>query len=290
MQWNAAYRDTIQSFVRGDKGMVPDLMTRIYGSCDLFPDDRFHALRPFQSVNYITSHDGFTLADLVSFNHKRNYANGHNNLDGHDDRSWNCGWEGNDDTPLHVAELRKQQVRNFFMLLMLSNGIPMFRMGDEFLNSQEGNNNPFNQDNEISWLDWDLLKENREIFRFFKMAIAFRKAHPSISRSVFWRDDIHWYGQSHSPDLSKESRQIAWCLHGGAVNDDDIYVMVNAADQARTFGIQEGAVGDWLLVADTSQPSPLDIVDPHQQTAVNAAFYNVHPRSVVVLRRPRTRS
>lgn len=285
MQWNSAFRDTIQRFVRGDPHMVPELMTRVYGSCDLFPDDRFHALRPFQSVNYITSHDGFTLADLVSFEFKHNEANGCGNLDGHDDYSWNCGWEGTRSAPSHVVEMRKQHARSLFVLLMLSNGTPMFRMGDEFLQTQEGNNNPFNQDNETSWLNWELLEKNHDMFRFFQQVIAFRKRHGSINRSVFWRDDVHWYGTDHAPDLSPESRQVAWCLHGGTVNDDDIYVMANSADQTVRFGIHEGAAGQWLRVIDTSQPSPTDVFAPAEQPVVSAPFYTVRARSVVVLRR-----
>ena len=135
--------------------MVPDLMRRIYGSDDLFPDSREHAYHAFQSVNYIDCHDGFTLYDLVSYNHKHNWKNGHANQDGMDaNYSWNCGHEGDESAPAEVPALRRKQAKNFFCLLMLSNGIPMFRAGDEFLNTQFGNNNPYNQDNEISWLDW----------------------------------------------------------------------------------------------------------------------------------------
>ena len=154
MQWNARYRDTVQRFVRGDRGLVADLMTRLYGSSDLFPDSPTRAYRPYQSVNYITSHDGFTLYDLVAYNHKQNLANGHGNSDGCDEASWNCGSEGDEDAAPEVMRLRTQQVKNLFALLMLSNGTPMFRMGDEFLQTQAGNNNPYNQDNETNWLDW----------------------------------------------------------------------------------------------------------------------------------------
>ena len=169
LQWNARYRDDIRRFVRGDAGMVPDLMRRIYGSDDLFPDSREHAYHAFQTVNYIDCHDGFTLYDLVSYNQKHNWKNGHDNQDGMDaNYSWNCGHEGDESAPAEVLALRRKQAKNFFCLLMLSNGIPMFRAGDEFLNTQLGNNNPYNQDNEISWLDWSQLKANQDIFRFFK--------------------------------------------------------------------------------------------------------------------------
>ena len=143
LQWNARYRDDVRRFVRGDAGMVPDLMRRIYGSDDLFPDSREHAYHAFQTVNYIDCHDGFTLYDLVSYNQKHNWKNGHDNQDGMDaNYSWNCGHEGDESAPAEVLALRRKQAKNFFCLLMLSNGIPMFRAGDEFLNTQFGNNNP----------------------------------------------------------------------------------------------------------------------------------------------------
>ena len=126
--------------------MVPDVMRRIYGSDDLFPDNRADAYHAYQSVNYLTSHDGFTLYDLVAYNQKRNWANGNNNQDGADDNySWNCGHEGDEAAPSEVLTLRRRQVKNFFCLLMLSNGTPMLRAGDEFLNTQFGNNNPYNR-------------------------------------------------------------------------------------------------------------------------------------------------
>ena len=283
LQWNARYRDDVRRFVRGDAGMVPDLMRRIYGSDDLFPDSREHAYHAFQTVNYIDCHDGFTLYDLVSYNHKHNWKNGHANQDGMDANcSWNCGHEGDESAPAEVLALRRKQSKNFFCLLMLSNGIPMFRAGDEFLNTQFGNNNPYNQDNEISWLDWSQLKANQDILRFFKGMIAFRKSHPSLCRSRFWRDDVSWYGVGPTVDLSPESRSLAFCLHGASQGDDDIYVMINAYWEALPFQIQEGAPEDWLRIVDTNLPSPHDFSDsglPLQQLT-----YHVAPRSLVVLR------
>ena len=259
LQWNARYRDDVRRFVRGDAGMVPDLMRRIYGSDDLFPDSREHAYHAFQTVNYIDCHDGFTLYDLVSYNQKHNWKNGHDNQDGMDaNYSWNCGHEGDESAPAEVLALRRKQAKNFFCLLMLSNGIPMFRAGDEFLNTQFGNNNPYNQDNEISWLDWSQLKANQDIFRFFKGMIAFRKSHPSLCRSRFWREDISWYGVGPTVDLSPESRSLAFCLHGASQGDDDIYVMINAYWQELQFQIQEGAPQDWVRIVDTDLPSPHD--------------------------------
>jgi isoamylase len=283
MQWNGAYRDTLQRFVKSDPGMVWDLMTRLYGSSDLFPDDRMHALRPFQSINYITSHDGFSLYDLVSYSHKQNWDNGSNNQDGHDEFSWNCGWEGNHDVPATVQKMRCRQVRNFVALLMLSAGVPMFRMGDEFLQTQGGNNNPYNQDNETSWLDWSRLDEHAEVFRFFQQMIAFRKSHPSLARAHFWREDVRWYGIGRHPDLSWDSRSLAFCLHGASVGDGDIYVLINAFWEPLEFGIHEGLPGDWRRVVDTSLPSPEEIVPEDQAPVVRSRSYRVPGRSLVVL-------
>jgi len=157
----------------------------IYGSDDLFPDRIEEARRPFYSINYIIAHDGLTLYDLVSFEKRRNSANGHENTDGPADcYSFNCGTEGDEQLTEEILLLRKRQTKNLFCLLMLSNGIPMFLAGDEFLHTQHGNNNPYNQDNPTTWLDWSRLERNAEFFRFCKRMIAFRKAHPSICRST----------------------------------------------------------------------------------------------------------
>jgi glycogen operon protein len=269
--------------MRGDPGLVPELMTRIYGSSDLFPDDLRYAYRPYQSVNYVTSHDGFTLYDLVSYQAKNNWANGHNNEDGASDYSSNCGWEGDTDVPPDVLRLRKQQVKNFCCLLFLSNGTPMFRMGDEFLHSQGGNNNPYNQDNETSWLDWSRLEANQDIFRFFKMMIAFRKAHPSVGRSRFWRDDIHWYGTDRDVDISYRSGTLSFCLHGASQDDIDIYGMINACRDSLQFHIHERPAGQWKRLVDTALPSPDDFAEPSGEAAVSQEYYTVQGRSVVVL-------
>jgi isoamylase len=282
LQWNARYRDDVRRFVRGDAGMVPDLMRCIYGSDDLFPDSREHSYHAFQSVNYVDCHDGFTLYDLVSYNQKNNWKNGHNNQDGMDANcSWNCGYEGVEGAGADVLALRRKQVKNFFCLLMLSNGIPMFRAGDEFLNTQFGNNNPYNQDNEVSWLDWSQLETNRDIFRFFKGMIAFRKSHPSLCRSRFWREDVSWYGVGRTVDLSPDSRSLAFCLHGASEGDDDIYVMINAYWQPLPFQIQEGAPKDWVRIVDTDLPGPLDFSE--HGLPLPQSNYQVAPRSIVVL-------
>jgi isoamylase len=282
LQWNARFRDDVRRFVKGDPGLVPQLMQRIYGSDDLFPDSRADAYHPYQSVNYINSHDGFTLYDLVSYNQKHNWKNGHDNQDGMDENySWNCGYEGDQGVPADVMTLRRKQVKNFCCLLLLSNGIPMFRAGDEFLNTQFGNNNPYNQDNEINWLDWSQLQANQDIFRFFKKMIAFRKSHPSLGRSRFWREDVSWYGTG-----SPGSRSLAFCLHGASQADDDIYVMINAYWEELQFQIQEGTPQDWVRFVDTGLPSPDDFSEPG--SPLQRSIYQLAPRSIVVLVRSKT--
>ena len=198
------------------------------GSDDLFPDKLYQTYRPHQSINFVTAHDGFCLYDLVAYDHKHNDANGHDNTDGSNDNlSWNCGAEGDAfGVPGAVLALRRQQAKNFCALMMLANGIPMIVAGDEFLNTQQGNNNPYNQDNEITWLDWSRLDANRDIFRFFKLMIAFRKAH-GIGRATFWRDDVSWAGTDGPVDLSRHSRCVAYALRGAAARDGDLYVMIN---------------------------------------------------------------
>jgi glycogen operon protein len=283
-QWNGKFRDDIRAFVKGDNGKVGALMSRLYGSCDLFPDDLAEAYHPYQSINLTTCHDGFCLYDLVAYNNKHNDANGQNNQDGTDyNLSWNCGWEGDIDVPADVMELRRQQIKNFCCLLFVSNGTPMLCAGDEFMNTQGGNNNPYNQDNATTWLNWDLLERNRDMSRFFKNMIAFRKAHPSLGRSRFWRDDIGWYGVGHDTDLSDSSHTLAFCLHGASQQDEDIYVMINAYWESLDFVVQEGQADQWKRVVDTSLESPFDFAAPGTEPQLTSATYTVKPRSIVLL-------
>jgi len=283
-QWNGKFRDDVRAFVRGDAGKVGALMTRLYGSDDLFPDSLPYAYHPYQSVNFVTSHDGFCLYDLVSYNCKHNLPNGHNNTDGTDyNLSWNCGWEGDVGVPAEVLALRQRQMRNFCCLLLLSNGTPMIFAGDEFANTQRGNNNPYNQDNETTWLDWDRLQTNAGLHRFFRHMIAFRKAHPSLCRSRFWRDDVRWYGASGPVDTSHCSHSLAFCVHGASQEDVDIYVMINGGEHDLEFTIQEGHAEQWRRVVDTSLPSPDDICEPGSEMPLDSLRYLVKSRSVVVL-------
>jgi glycogen operon protein len=284
LQWNGQYRDDVRAFVRGDENTLAAFISRLYGSDDLFPDTVAEAYHASQSVNYVTSHDGFNLYDLVSYNAKRNLANGHGNADGTDDnRSWNCGWEGDEGAPPDVLALRRRQAKNFCALLMLSNGTPMFCAGDEFLHTQRGNNNPYNRDDETTWLDWDKLEENADAFRFFKHMIGFRKRHPAIARSRYWRSDVHWYGAHGEVDRAPWSHALGFCLHGASEDDVDLYVMVNAWSEALVFDVQQSPAGGWRRVIDTALPTPEDIAEPGCELPLPGSTYRVGPRSVVVL-------
>jgi len=284
-QWNGKFRDVIRCFVKGDPGHVGELMARLYGSDDLFPDRPPNIYHPFQSVNFITAHDGFCLYDLTAYNEKHNEANGHDNTDGSDDnRSWNCGWEGDENAPAEVLALRKKQVRNFFTLLMLANGTPMFCAGDEFLHTQNGNNNPYNQDNETTWLDWSLLEKNHDIFQFFKRMIAFRKSRRMLGRSRYWHGDVAWYGVGRDVDFSEDSRTLAYRLSGAAFDEDDLYVMINAHHEPLRFRIQEGEAVNWRRVLDTSLAAHETMAEFGEEPPLASLDYEVAERSIVVLR------
>ncbi|MFH1760559.1 MAG: alpha-amylase family glycosyl hydrolase, partial [bacterium] len=201
-EWNGRFRDDIRAFWRGDKGCVPKFATRFTGSSDLYE----HAnKRPFHSINFVTCHDGFTLNDLVSYNEKHNLMNGEENADGDNNNlSNNCGFEGPVENK-EINRLRERQMKNFILTLFLSQGLPMLLSGDEFKRTQQGNNNAYCQDNEISWLDWDLLKKHRSFFSFVKNLIWFRKTHPVFRRGSFFQgkdtglnglEDIKWYDEN----------------------------------------------------------------------------------------------
>jgi glycogen operon protein len=159
----------------------------------------------------------------------------------------------------------------------------MFAAGDEFLQTQSGNNNPYNQDNETTWLDWSRKDLHADHFRFVKRMIAFRKSHPSIGRSRFWRDDVRWYGVGPRVDLSRESHSVAYCLHGASQEDCDLYVMINGYHEPLEFEVQESPVGGWRRAIDTALRSPLDIAEEGAEPFVPSLRYRVLPRSIVVL-------
>ena len=179
--------------------------------------------------------------------------------------------------------LRKRQVKNFCCLLLLANGTPMIRAGDEFMQTQSGNNNAYNQDNEISWLDWERLDTHGDIFRFFQQMIAFRKAHPSLGRSRFWREDVQWYGVGADVDRSPDSHSLALYLDGASQQDRNLYVMINACWQDLVFSVQQGNLEDWLRGIDTARQSPHDILEPGEEVPLQTMDYTLRARSVVVL-------
>jgi glycogen operon protein len=181
--------------------------------------------------------------------------------------------------------LRRRQIKNLACLLFLANGTPMLRAGDEFAQTQGGNNNPYNQNNATAWLDWDRLRTHRDLFRFFRGLIAFRKAHRSLCRSRFWREDVRWYGVGPAVDLSHDSHSLAFCLHAPPAMGGDLYVMINAYWEPLTFNIQEGAPAAWQRVIDTARESPDDLREPGTEVALESLAYPVAPRSVVVLTR-----
>ena len=223
-EWNGKYRDAVRKFLKGDMGRVGEMAQCVQGSPDLY-----WWRGPSASINFITAHDGFTLTDLVSYNHKHNDANGEHNNDGSNDNdSWNCGWEGPSDDP-EINALRRRQIKNAVAFLMVSQGVPMILMGDEIGRTQQGNNNAYCHDNDLSWMDWTLLKSNGDLFRFFKLCIAFRKAHVVLRNRTHLRNedyvgsgypDISWHGvRAWHPDWSGESRVLAFMLCGKHANN-----------------------------------------------------------------------
>jgi glycogen operon protein len=295
-QWNTNFRDTVRQFIIGDNGIVSTLMTRIYGSAlDFFPEDPTDACHPYQSINFVDCHDGFTLYDLVSYNESHNEANGPG-LGGGTTQNFssNCGIEGDTGAAPAILSLRKLRIKGMLTILLLSNGLPMFVMGDEFMRTQLGNNNPYNQDNTTSWIDWSLLTLNADIYTFFKGMIAFRKSHPSLGRSRFWDSDITYYGVNGSPDQSFTSHTLAFCLNDpqgfgapagptGGVAGPSIYAIMNFFTQDLVFDIQQGSAGGWKVAVDTSLSSPNDIPEPSTEMIVSSLQYTVKAQSVVVL-------
>jgi isoamylase len=277
-EWNGRFRDDVRRFVRGDPGLVGAVATRIAGSSDLYG----WAGRPPQaSINFVTCHDGFTMNDLVSYDRKHNDANGEGNRDGiNDNLSWNHGAEGNAEDPL-VEALRERQIRNFAVILLVSQGVPMILAGDEGRRTQQGNNNPWNQANEISWVDWDRLAAEEPLRRFWKLLIQFRKRHPAL-RSGRFPDlaDIRWHGCLldapgwHDPF----SRVLGYTL-------GDIHVILNMDDQELDFELPPG---EWRRAFDTSLSSPGDACESGTEPTVAGGCYRAGVRSAVVLVRSTT--
>lgn len=279
-EWNDRYRNTFRRFIKGTPGTKTEFATCLCGSEPLF-----YKHNPFKSINFITCHDGFTLHDLVSYNHKHNESNGENNRDGNSfNDSWNCGIEGTTDDE-QIIDLRNRQMRNFHTALMLSQGIPMLHMGDEYGHSKKGNNNTWCQDNELNWFSWERLKENADFFRFYRLMIAFRKQQKLLKNTKFLTDqDIDWHGsRPYSPQWNKHSSLLAFTLKSHDLNEA-IYAAFNAQDSDQEIELPESPTGTpWLRVVDTAAKSPSDIFEPSEYSPVTATKYLMTAHSAIVL-------
>ena len=296
-EWNGKYRDGVRRFIKGDNDQVESVSQAVQGSPDLYREANRGTTA---SINFITCHDGFTLNDLVSYNDKHNEANGEGNNDGaNDNNSWNCGWEGPTDDP-EINALRHRQIKNALAILMVSQGVPMILMGDEVGRTQWGNNNTYCQDNELNWLDWELLEKNADLYNFFSKTIAFRKAHPVLRNKDYFQyhdymgtgyPDISWHGtQAWHPDSSEGSRTLAFMLdgkhaRGGSVEDDSIYVAMNMHWDGHDFEVPRLPDGKrWHVFANTGAPCPEDVWQPGTEPLVdNPGKFYLGPRSVVIL-------
>lgn len=294
-EWNGKFRDSVRQFIKSDAWQVPELATRIQGSPDLYA-----TRSPAASVNFITCHDGFTLMDLVSYNYKHNYANGEEGRDGtNDNHSWNCGYEGHTDNKT-INALRRRQIKNALTILMVSQGVPMIYMGDEMGRSKNGNNNTYCHDSDLTWLDWNLLEENADLFRFFKLMIEFRKQHPILRREEHFRHsdymgagypDISFHGTSlWQPDWSEDSRTLAVLLSGKHVPknqkyDDDMYIIMSSFWEPLEFELPPlKGRKRWHVAIDTRRISPKDIYQKGEEPRLRSQkSIKLGDRSVMVL-------
>ena len=298
-EWNDRYRDTLRKFLKGDMGQVKDMAILIQGAPDMFADRG-----PTASINFITAHDGFTLADLFSYNEKHNEANGEGNRDGHNyNYSWNCGHEGPTDDA-GINRLRRRMMKNAVAILLVSQGVPMILMGDEVAQSRQGNNNAYCQDNELNWFDWTRLESEAGMFRYFRRCIQFRRSHRVLCNRFYFRHketgsggypDISWHGiEAWNPDWSDGSRTLAFMLSGRvpegqtakeAVQSSFIYVAMNMHWQGHVFELPRLPVGRrWRRFLDTNHLEPEEIVEPRQEVLLHDQEHKyVGPRSVVIL-------
>lgn len=260
-EWNGRYRDLVRGFVRGDTGLISELATRLAGSSDL---NLHRGRNPSGSINFVTCHDGFTLNDLVSYEHKHNEANGEDNRDGHNENlSFNCGVEGATDDP-RIRAMRVRHAKNFMAILMLSQGVPMILAGDEVLRTQRGNNNGYCQNNELSWFDWGLTESNREMLEFTRAMIALRHRHPSLRRKRYLTGqpndgsalaDIVWHGTAlDAPDWDDpDAASLAFTLAGLTAEEQPLHIMLNMHDEALDFAVPAPAGVNWKLVVATNR-------------------------------------
>jgi glycogen operon protein len=304
MEWNGKYRDTTRDLWRGEPATLAEFASRICGSADLYQDD---GRKPVASVNFVTCHDGFTLADLVAYEVKHNEANGEDNRDGENhNRSWNCGVEGPTDDP-GILALRARQRRNLMATLLLSQGVPMIGHGDELGRTQRGNNNAYCQDNSLTWVDWDGADEG--MLEFTRRCIEFRRAHRVFHRRRFYTGrpvrgeagapipDLQWFtfdGRPMSDDdwETDFGRSVALFLNGDGIDergsrgerytDDSFLVFFNASEIGLDFVLPDQQYGGkWQIMIDTADPVPAD--DPDVLQA--GARVPVRDRSLMVLGR-----
>jgi glycogen operon protein len=287
-EWNGPFRDDIRRFVKGDAGMVGKLASRLMGSPDLYPRLDYDTAR---SINFITCHDGFTLNDLVSYNHKHNDANGENNRDGgNDNHSWNCGEEGASQDP-EVEALRSRQVKNLLTLLFLAQGTPMLLMGDEVRHTQQGNNNAYCQDNALSWFDWDDPTRQAGLLRFTQGLIAFTQSLPLFAQDrVLLGFPMHkdayvtWHG-THlgQPSWDEHSRCLALTLHDSK-HQTELHIMFNAYWDALRFELPALTGGNrWYRIIDTALSAPDDYSPLEKAVSIAGSEYWLTGRSSVVL-------
>jgi glycogen operon protein len=300
-EWNGKFRDALRRYWKGDENLASEIGHRLSGSADLYQGEK---RQPQASINFITSHDGFTLHDLVTYGEKHNEANGERNRDGADDNeSWNCGVEGETDDPEIVA-LRERQKRNLLATLFLSQGVPMLLGGDELGRTQRGNNNAYCQDNEISWVDWNLDDRRRGLLSFTRRLVELRNRHPVLQRPRFLVGDTIWDSRERDiswvrPDgeeMTPEDWQLPWIstlgfmLGGDAIQmvdergerliDDHLLVLMNAHHEPATFRLPgEGDAGRWILELDTADLGRAPGADLSGE-------YKMTGRSLVVLRQP----
>ncbi len=296
-EWNDKYRDQVRQYWRGDPGLTSALSTRLAGSADLY---HANGRTPNHSINFIAAHDGFTLNDLVSYNHKHNQANGEDNYDGHDHNiSYNYGVEGPTDDP-KIEALRSQQIKNFWATLMLSQGTPMINGGDEFRRTQQGNNNAYCHHNEISWYNWDFLEKYAEVYRFAQQVIALRKAHTVFQRTTFFTgldfdgnqfSDVHWYASTAKDAAWDPTDKYLMCTIEGSMeetgaeaDDVDVLMMFNSDVKTRIFTLAPAPhKAPWRRIIDTSLPAPDDICPESEAVEMTDPSYKVQPHSMVVM-------
>ncbi len=296
MEWNGKFRDAARRFLRGDNNSAGEMVQRILGSPDLY---RESGRKPFASVNFITCHDGFTLADLFSYERKHNLANGEDNRDGTDDNiSSNCGEEGPTANP-DINALRLRCAKNAMALLLVSQGVPMLYMGDEVGRTQRGNNNPYCHDTDWNWLDWGLIEKNAGLLRFVKLLLVFRRRHAGLSHDDWFTGedcagsgfpDISWHGvQPGKPDWGEASHSLAFMIcgqhdhaHGGT--GEFFYAAFNMHDAPLDFTLPAlPHCWEWHLLADTARESPHDISEPgHEPKLSHDRRISLVPKSVVL--------